>query len=174
MIEVSEKRTLRMVLTALLAISLQAACAAQSSADTGTFRIAGTVVSKADGHHLPNARVTLRNVKNPQKPAFVITGDDGRFEFTGLAAGKYSITGAKRGFIPASYDQHEMFSTAIVTGAEIDTENLALKLAPDAVISGRVLDEAGEPVRRAMVTIYMRGAARGIRSDPQLSDFADR
>jgi Carboxypeptidase regulatory-like domain len=161
MIEVSEKRTLRMVLVALVAIALQAASAAQSIADSGTFRIAGAVVSKADGHRLPNARVTLRNVKNPQKPEFVITGADGRFEFTGLAAGKYSITGAKRGFIPASYDQHELFSTAIVTGAGIDTENLALKLAPDAVISGRVLDEAGEPVRRAMVTIYMEERREG-------------
>ena len=150
-----------MVLVALLAITLQAASAAQSIADTGPLRIAGTVVSKADGHHLPNARVTLRNVKNPQKPEFAITGDDGRFEFTGLAAGKYSITGAKRGFIPASYDQHELFSTAIVTGAGIDTENLALKLAPDAVISGRVVDEAGEPVRRAMVTIYIEDRHEG-------------
>jgi Carboxypeptidase regulatory-like domain len=161
MIEVSEKRTLRIVLVALFAIALQAVSMGQSIAPAVAFRIAGTVVSKADGHHLPNARVTLRNVKSPQKPAFVITGDDGRFEFTGLAAGKYSITGAKRGFITASYDQHEMFSTAIVTGAEIDTENLALKLAPDAVISGRVLDEAGEPVRRAMVTIYMEERREG-------------
>ncbi len=161
MTEVNQKRTLRIVLVALFAIALQAVSMGQSIAPTGTFRIAGTVVSKADGHHLPNARVTLRSVKNPQKPAFVITGDDGRFEFTGLAAGKYSITGAKRRFITASYDQHELFSTAIVTGAGIDTENLALKLAPDAVISGRVLDEAGEPVRRAMVTIYIEDRHEG-------------
>jgi hypothetical protein len=150
-----------MVLVALLAITLQSGSMGQSIASARTFRIAGTVVSKADGHHLPNARVTLRNVKNPQKPEFATTGDDGRFEFTGLAAGKYSITGAKRGFIAASYDQHELFSTAIVTGAGVDTENLALKLAPDAVISGRVLDEAGEPVRRAMVTIYMEDRHEG-------------
>ncbi len=161
MIEASEKRTRSQLLALLCAVALQAVSTGQSIAPAGTFRIAGTVVSKADGHHLPNARVTLRNVKNPQKPAFVITGDDGRFEFTGLAAGKYSITGAKRGFITASYDQHELFSTAIVTGAEIDTENLALKLAPDAVISGRVLDEAGEPVRRAMVTIYIEDRHEG-------------
>ncbi len=174
MIEVNQKRTLRIVLVALLAIALQAVSMGQSIAPAGTFRIAGTVVSKADGHHLPNARVTLRNVKGPQKPAFVITGDDGRFEFTGLAAGKYSITGAKRGFIPASYDQHELFSTAIVTGAGIDTENLALKLAPDAVISGRVLDEAGEPVRRAMVTIYIEDRHEGHDQIHSFLHLADR
>src|ERR1700722_16219295 len=109
MIKVCPKRTRSLLLVALLAIALQAGSMGQSVAPAGTFRIAGTVVSKAEGHHLPNARVTLRNVKNPQKPAFVITGDDGRFEFTALAAGKYSITGAKRGFITASYDQHESF-----------------------------------------------------------------
>jgi protocatechuate 3,4-dioxygenase beta subunit len=160
MIRVSRKKICRIWAAAWLAASLPYAIS-QSIAPADSFRIAGTVVSKADGHHLSNARVILRNVKSPQKADSVITGDDGSFQFTGLAAGKYSITGAKRGFIPASYDQHELFSTAIVTGAGLDTENLALKLAPDAVMSGRVLDEAGEPVRQAMVTIYREDRQEG-------------
>ena len=149
------------MLAALFAIALRAGSIGQSTIPSSTFRIAGTVVSKADGHRLPNARVILRNVKSPQKADSVITGDDGRFEFTGLAAGKYSITGAKRGFISASYDEHEFFSTAIVTGAGLDTENLSLKLAPDAVIAGRILDEVGEPVRHALVTIYREDRGEG-------------
>jgi hypothetical protein len=84
----------------------------------------------------------------------MVTSDDGKFEFSGLPAGKYSLEGAKHGFISAGYDQHDQFSTAIVTGAGLDTETLVLRLAPDAVIMGKILDEVGDPVRHAMVTLY--------------------
>jgi hypothetical protein len=126
------------------------------------YRIAGTVVSKADGHPLARTRVTVRGVKDPQKFQSLVTSDDGRFEFTGLPAGKYSLTGAKRGFIPADYDQHDQFNTAIVTGAGLDTETLMLRLAPDAVITGKVLDEAGDPVRQAIVLTYYVDHSSGV------------
>jgi hypothetical protein len=128
----------------------------------GEFKIAGTVVSKTDGHPLTRARITVRDAKDPQKFLSIVTSDDGKFEFTGLPAGKYSLQGAKRGFISAAYEQHDQFSTAIVTGASLDTETLTLRLAPDAVISGRVLDEVGEPIRHATVTLYYDDHSRGI------------
>ena len=50
---------------------------------------------------------------------------------------------------------------AIVTGAGLDTEHLALRLAPAGIIAGRVLDESGEPVRNATVTIYFDDHSSG-------------
>ena len=58
--------------------------------------------------------------------------------------------------------QHDQFSTAIVTGASLDTENLVLQLAPNAVLSGKVLDESGEPVRHATVTVYREDRRSGV------------
>jgi hypothetical protein len=98
--------------------------------------------------------VILASVKARQNPQSVITSDDGKFEFTGVPAGKFSLTGAKRGFTTSSYEQHYIFSTAIVTGAGVDTEHLVLKVAPHSIISGRVLDETGEPVRDANIGLY--------------------
>ena len=128
----------------------------------GTFRIAGTLVSKTDGHPLGGGRVILASVKARQNPQSVVTLDDGKFEFTGMPAGKYSLTGAKRGFISAGYEQHDQYATAIVTGAGLDTENLVLKISPHALIGGRVLDEAGEPVRNASVTLYFDNHLEGV------------
>jgi len=128
--------------------------ASSPSTSAAVFRIAGTVVSKNDGHPLAGALVSLANTKARQQAESVVTSADGKFEFVGVPAGKYSLTGAKRGFIISSYDQHYQFSTAIVTGADLDTEHLVLKLDPQALISGRVLDEAGEPVRDATVGFY--------------------
>ena len=84
----------------------------------------------------------------------MVTADGGKFEFTGVPAGKYRLSGARRGFITASYDEHFQFNTAIVTGASVNTEELVLKLQPEAIISGQILDEASEPVRHASVNLY--------------------
>lgn len=127
----------------------------------GPNRIAGRVVNARAGDALARCRVTIADAKNQRKMQSVIASDDGRFEFH-VPAGKYSLSGAKRGFISAAYNQHEQFSTAIVTGADLDTENLVLRLAPNAMLTGRVLDEFGEPVRNAQVMVYRRQHLEGV------------
>jgi protocatechuate 3,4-dioxygenase beta subunit len=153
------------ILASGLVVFCSAVFAAQSSdaapAQASTTRIAGTVVSSIGGNPLGQARVSIVDARNPQNRQFAITSDDGRFEFK-VSPGKYDLRGAKRGFISASYDEHEQFSTAIVTGSGLDTENLALRLAPSAVLSGKVLDELGDPVRSAQVSLYREDRSVGI------------
>jgi hypothetical protein len=127
----------------------------------GPYRIAGTAINAKAGSPLARARVSISDSKNRQDLQSLITGNDGRFEFH-VPSGKYDLFAAKRGYIPASYNQHEQFSTAIVTGADLDTENLVLRLAPDAVLTGRVLDEFGDPVRQAQVMVYREFHAQGV------------
>ncbi len=104
----------------------------------------------------------------------MITGDDGHFEFRNLPAGKYALNGAKRGYISAAYDQHEQFSTAIVTGAGVETENLTLRLVRTAVLTGHVFDESGEPVRAATVTLWRDDHSAGVsRTVSYRSDQSD-
>jgi hypothetical protein len=128
----------------------------------GGGRIAGTVVNAINGNPLVQARVELRDTRNLKSVAATLSSDDGQFELTRLPPGKYVLSGAKKGFIAAGYQQHEQYSTAIVTGAGLDTEHLVLRLAPFAVISGKVLDEAGEPVRRAAVSLYVESRGSGV------------
>jgi hypothetical protein len=134
---------------------------ARTQIPSGAYRIAGTVVNAKTGGLLARSRVTIADAKNRQSVQSVISGDDGRFEFH-VPAGKYSLDGAKRGFITASYAQHDGYSTAIVTGADLDTENLALRLAPNAVLSGKVLDEFGEPVRHGQIMVYRESHFEGV------------
>src|SRR6516162_10726946 len=127
------------------------------------YRVAGIVISKADGRPLTQTRVVLAEVTARRKAESRFSADDGTFEFTGVPAGKFSLQGDRRGYLPASYDQHEQFSTAIVTGAGVDTENLTLKLSAAAAISGRILDESGDPVRHARVMLYRVNHELGLR-----------
>src|SRR5260370_10708072 len=123
----------------------------QATIPGGGYRIAGTVVSKADAHPLGRARILVRDALDQLKFQSMVTSDDGKFEFSELPAGKYSLEGAKRGFISAGYDQHDQFSTAIVTGAGLDTESLILRLPPGAAVPSQILVAVGEPLRRAGV-----------------------
>lgn len=150
-----------LVITARASLRAQAA-APEPRAGAGSYRVAGTIVSRTDGHPLERARVTLRDAKESRKYEAFITEAGGKFHFENVPAGKYSLTGDKRGYISASYDQHDQYSTAIVTGAGLETENLELKIAPTAVIWGRVLDEAGEPVRHASLALYYDDHQEGV------------
>src|SRR5208282_3846135 len=149
------------VLCSPAVLSAQVSGGGQDAIPGGGFRVAGIVVNKSAGHRLAGARVVLADARNRQSTRSIVTSDDGRFMFQ-VRAGKYSLEAAKRGFITAFYNQHDQFSTAIVTGAGLDTENLVLELAPNAVLSGKVLDESAEPVRHATVTVYREDRRSGL------------
>jgi Carboxypeptidase regulatory-like domain len=176
---------MRNCLFAMAAVVSGMLCASSSFAAQGNpggtkpaaaagFKVAGVVVSSTTGTPLRDARVTLVNTKNRREAVWMITREDGRFEFAGLGAGKYSLEGARRGYIPAAYEQHEQYSTAIVTGEVFDTQNLTLRLVPMAKLTGKVLDEYGEGVRDARVMLYVEnhrgGATRVTRASFGMTD----
>jgi hypothetical protein len=145
----------------LLAFYLIAGIAAAQSAtpksdvSSVSYKIAGVVVNSVTGAPLAEARISLMDTKTRKSVVQQKTAEGGRFEFAGLPAGKYSLDGSKRGYISASYEQHEQFSTAIVTGPDLKTDELVLRLNPVALIGGHVRDEVGEPVRQAQVTLFL-------------------
>jgi hypothetical protein len=149
----------------LLALHLPTISAAQTEKPaplpTGPYRIAGTVVNAKGGTPLARARVQIVDANNPKSLQTLVASDGGRFEFH-VMAGKFALQGAKRGYIASAYNQHEQFSTAIVTGAGFDTEHLVLRLSPVAVLAGKVLDESGEPVRETAVQIYREERGSGV------------
>src|SRR3954463_6596657 len=109
---VRKRRTRKFRIIATLACCLCASGLAAQAGDqaqpfTGRFRVAGILVNKIDGHPLAQARATLADTANPQKSQSVITSQDGKFLFPTVPAGKFSLTGFKRGCIPAAYDQQD-------------------------------------------------------------------
>src|SRR5215468_8766821 len=111
--------TMSRSILAIAAIGAATLAAVAQRNDTGSnaagnYRIAGTVVSKLDGHPLDRVQVLLGNVKSRKEAVSAVTSQDGKFAFENVTAGKYSLQGLKHGFITAAYDQHDQFSTAIV------------------------------------------------------------
>ena len=124
--------------------------ASQQAAET----VSGTVANATDGRPLAHAVVTLYDLEADKVFDAVTADDHGSFRFASVSAGRYRLIGRAKGYIPAVYLEHDGFGSAIVTGAGLNTQSLQLKLERDALISGHIVDQAGEPVEHATVTLY--------------------
>jgi hypothetical protein len=164
----------QLTLATLLCSACLLVCPPARAQAGGASRIAGKVVSSTSGAPLAQTRVTIAPVQAQTRTASLITGADGTFDFKGLPAGKYSLSAARRGFIESSFNQHERYSTAIVAGGDVDSEHLVFPLTPQAVLTGKILDEVGDPVRRARVSLYVQDQSTGVsrirRSANSLTD----
>ncbi len=69
---------------------------------TGSFRIAGRVVSAVDGHPLERAAVAIEAVKSRARVATMVSGAAGEFAFEHLAAGKYTLFADAPGYVAAN------------------------------------------------------------------------
>lgn len=127
----------------------------------GGFQIGGVVVNAASGQPLVRTRVAIGSVDVREQVESVITDSDGRFSFEHLAAGKYSLSAERSGFPAQSFDQHELYASAIAVGNGLKATGLVFRLQPEAVISGTIQDEADEPVRDAEVILFHRAVEDG-------------
>ena len=125
------------------------------------FRISGIVVNGVNGQPVPRAQVSIGSPKLPDSPRVTTAAEDGRFLFENLPAGKYQLSARRKGYVQQAYKQHEGFSTAIVTGPDLNTDNLRFELRPAASISGQILDEMNDPVRNAQVSLLRQGLRSG-------------
>jgi Carboxypeptidase regulatory-like domain len=152
--------------TVLLLLALGLVTRAQQAGQSGptTWRINGKVVDALSGAPLARCSVEIGPAEDRGASLSMETGNDGLFAFDGLAEGKYRLSASKRGYLTQDYEEHDDFSTAIVVGPGLNSEGLIFKVVPQAVITGVVTDERGDPVRRAQVRLFKDEDRMGIRS----------
>ena len=123
---------------------------------TGLYRIAGTVVNAVTGEPVRRATVAALAEADSHTVASAVTDIDGSFALEGLPAAKYQLSASRRGFRTAFYDEHDEFSTAIVTGPGQDTASLAFRLTPGSVLRGVVTGDGGDPVKDAEMMLFLK------------------
>jgi protocatechuate 3,4-dioxygenase beta subunit len=124
-------------------------------ASKGTGRLRGTVV--AAGTNVPLRRVQMMLQWGGTADSRRITQTDaqGRYEFTGLAAGKFTLVASTPGHIGLQYGQRRPYepgtSIAVRDGETVSSIDFALPRG--SVISGRVTDEFGQPLVQVQVQV---------------------
>lgn len=125
------------------------------------FEITGTLVSRADGSPIPRGHLTPSLVGRgraagrqfPTPAGTYETDEHGHFSITLPSAGAWQVSAGARGYTTQTYEEHGQFSSAVVLTNDAPSIDLRFQLSPEADITGFVLDEAGEAVRRAQVSL---------------------
>jgi hypothetical protein len=130
---------------------------------TGTAKIRGLIVAADDSR--PLRRVVVR-VMAPElrEPRSVSTDLSGRYEIADLPAGRYTVTATRAGFVTISHGQtrpNEMGRPIEVSDGQT-VERINFSLPRGAAITGRILDEYGEPVAGASVQAMQMRYVNGV------------
>ena len=139
------------------------------SAQTGGLSsVEGQVVSSADGTPVRRAVVSLQRTNGravlpgqpPQTPMSSVqmdTDDRGHFAFRDLEAGGYRVTVQRQGFVGQNGMSGAFPNVQLWLGEGQQLTGYVVRATPQSVITGRVLDEYGDPVMGAQV--YAQRAA---------------
>ncbi len=142
--------------------------------------VAGTVTSLATGEPLKNARILLsaertsagRTPGHPP-PRLVITDAAGHFSIDQVRPGRYSLVAYREGYMSLQYGQNDPEEDGAVLslaqGQKIN--DLLFRMQRYAVITGRVVDEDGEPMPRVHIDALRSVRAHG-STKLELSDVA--
>jgi carboxypeptidase family protein len=121
-------------------------------AATGTSVIRGRIIDASNGAPLRKAMVRLSGGEIRELRS-ASTDAEGRYEFKDLPAGRFNLFATKAGYVEFSYGQTEPSEPGkpLAVGDRQTVEKIDFALPRGAVITGRVLDEYGEPMADTQV-----------------------
>jgi hypothetical protein len=155
-------------------VLLASSTLSQQSTQTASASIEGTVTRLDTGAPVVGAQVTLavlnplaaaiqagadpatvlamqaaqpvQQTPPPQIPA-VNTDSEGKFAFKNLSGGSYRVSAVANGFVRHEYGQRTLNGqgTPMALAANQAMKDVALRLTPAGTVSGRILDENGQP-----------------------------
>ena len=137
----------------------------KTEAGKSTASLQGKVVNQTTGNPLKKTNLLLRP-GNGGKTLTAETDDQGAFSFPTVEPGRYTLTGERTGYAKQPYGARGAASSAgsvLALTAGQEMKDLVFKLVPNAVISGRVLDEDGDPMANVVVMVLRPGYQRGIK-----------
>ena len=142
-------------------------------APAGTGLIIGRVIDGATGVAITGVAVTIGGPNAPRTGNSVLVDSQGRFLFTGLTAGTFTLTAQKNGYISTAYGRTRPGgqSQSLELRDDERRTDATLRMWRWGSIAGRVVDEAGEPVSGASVEAYQRTWVAG---HPSLSTTGGR
>jgi protocatechuate 3,4-dioxygenase beta subunit len=112
---------------------------------TGTATVSGRVTLK--GEPARGVMVVLQAQSQGAPNALRARADEsGRFHFTGVSAGRYSVYAVAPGYVSPGDVSYGMRGKSLILADGDKVENLDLEIKRGGVITGKVIDSQGRPV----------------------------
>jgi protocatechuate 3,4-dioxygenase beta subunit len=146
----------------------QKADPADQDAKTKIATLEGKVVDQMTGAPLKKTVLTLRptggGLESNERGllASTETGEDGFFRFSNITPGPYWFMAERAGYAQQYFNgrSNKTRGSVIRAHAGDEIKSIVFKLIPNAVISGKVLDEDGDPMH-ASVVVYRQAYRTG-------------
>jgi hypothetical protein len=132
------------------------------------------VVNAATGEPLPRALVTLQS--SPARTAF--SDSNGGFSIDGVSGGRFTISAQKPGYF-GQQEREGSFRAPQIIEVGPKTDAITITLAPESVISGRLMDPNEQPIESVGVRLIraisrngkLRWESRGYASSDEDGAF---
>jgi protocatechuate 3,4-dioxygenase beta subunit len=148
--------------------------------------LSGRVLNASSGEPVRRVTVVLmRADPTPGEPplAYTTASDaQGGFAMKDVEPGKYRLTANRNGFVNFTYGARSPLrpGTTLSLARRQNVTELTLKMTPHAVITGRIVDEEGEPVPQVQLSLqgyrYLQGrrqllSAGGVANTNDLGEY---
>jgi protocatechuate 3,4-dioxygenase beta subunit len=135
-----------------------------AQSQSGTATITGTVVTLSSGEPIADASVSLYESTLPDGRLSTTTDSQGRFGFTKLASGRYTVGAVKTGFVTVVLgERHYGRGGRAMAIRDSEHRDIRLQLPRPSVITGRIVDEHGKPAIGASLRALRFSMAFGYR-----------
>ena len=131
----------------------------------GTGAISGVVMADDSGGKPLRKAAVMLSASEIRGSRTTTTDDAGRFTFTSLPRGRYSLSATKVGYIRSQYGARigQTSSQPVLLGDGQQLGGLTIKLTRAAVVTGILTDAGGRPVSNVHVTMLQYRFVNGQR-----------
>jgi hypothetical protein len=134
------------------------------AAATGTASIRGRVVEASSGRPLSHVDIRAGSANGAQANA--ATDGEGRYDLNGLPAGTYTVFATKPNYVRTAWGEQRVEGPGkritLADGQRLD--NIDLRMTRAGAITGKIVDEFGDPVSDVFVSAmryqYIQGSRR--------------
>jgi protocatechuate 3,4-dioxygenase beta subunit len=137
---------------------------AQAPKPAGSATVRGHVVAADTGQPLRKAQVRIMSPEIREN-RLASTDVDGKYEFKEVVPGRYTVSASKGSYVALQYGQLRPFEPGkpLEILATQTVEKVDFALPRGGIITGRVIDEFGEPLPDTMVAAQRYQNVNGLR-----------
>jgi hypothetical protein len=139
-----------------------------SAKETGKASVEGRVIKEPGGELVKKAIIELIGQDQQENGNYTATSDqEGHFQIHGIEPGRYQMFAERTGFIEVDQKRRRSRGLYLSFSAGQELKDQTLHMLAAAALTGRVLDEDGDPMSDADVRIYRRRSGpKGLRLEP--------
>ncbi len=137
----------------LLALAVSLNCSAFQGQQDHLCSLRGIVTNAVTGEPLRKAYLRLVPSAGTKQFSNAVTDQEGKFTFVAIEPGSYQIEAEHQGFLGREFDEKNGSVPEFRLSSGDKLAEVSVKLTPQSVVSGRVVDEDGDIWTHATVSV---------------------